>query len=68
VQTIAYPKEQMHRIAYTKLTETYVGAKLAARLEDLNAIRALMLVGTFVKRAGTWTLESATFELETETA
>jgi hypothetical protein len=26
----AYPKEQMHRIAYTKLTERDIGAKLAA--------------------------------------
>ena len=29
MQTIAYPKEQMHRFAYTKLTEAQVGAKLA---------------------------------------
>ena len=29
MQKVAYPKEQMHRIAYTKLTEAQVGAKLA---------------------------------------
>ena len=30
MQTIAYPKEQMHRIAYTKLTSEQIAAKLAA--------------------------------------
>ena len=30
MQTIAYPKEQMHRIAYTKLTTEQITAKLAA--------------------------------------
>ena len=30
MQKIAYPKEQMHRIAYTKLTEAQITAKLAA--------------------------------------
>ena len=30
MQKISYPKEQMHRIAYTKLTEQQIGAKLAA--------------------------------------
>jgi hypothetical protein len=30
VQKIAYPKEQMHRIAYTKLTEAQITAKLGA--------------------------------------
>jgi hypothetical protein len=30
VQKIRYPKEQMHRIAYTKLTEAQIAAKLAA--------------------------------------
>jgi hypothetical protein len=30
VQKIAYPKEQMHRIAYTKLTTEQIAAKLAA--------------------------------------
>jgi hypothetical protein len=30
VQKIAYPKEQMHRIAYTKLTEAQIAAQLAA--------------------------------------
>jgi hypothetical protein len=29
VQKIAYPKEQLHRIAYTKLTEAQIAAKLA---------------------------------------
>ena len=29
MQKVAYPKEQMHRIAYTKLTEAQVGANLA---------------------------------------
>ena len=28
VQTIAYPKEQMHRFAYTKLTEAQIASKL----------------------------------------
>jgi hypothetical protein len=30
VRTIQYPKEQMHRIAYTKLTEAQIRSKLAA--------------------------------------
>ena len=30
MQKIAYPKEQMHRIAYTKLTEAQITAKLTA--------------------------------------
>lgn len=30
MQKIAYPKEQMHRIAYTKLTEAQITAKLSA--------------------------------------
>ena len=30
MQKVAYPKEQMHRIAYTKLTEAQITAKLAA--------------------------------------
>lgn len=30
MQKIAYPQEQMHRVAYTKLTEAQIAAKLAA--------------------------------------
>jgi hypothetical protein len=51
VQTIAYPKEQMHRIAYTKLTTEQVGAKLAGAapksaspLSDAFAGRTLRIV------------------------
>jgi len=52
VQTIAYPKEQMHRIAYTKLTTEQVAAKLAAAagprsaspLSDAFAGKSLQIV------------------------
>jgi hypothetical protein len=51
VQKVAYPKEQMHRIAYTKLTEAQVGAKLAGAapmsaspLADVFAGKSLTIV------------------------
>ena len=52
MQTIAYPKEQMHRIAYTKLTTEQVAAKLAAAagprsaspLSDAFAGKSLQIV------------------------
>jgi hypothetical protein len=52
VQKIAYPKEQMHRIAYTKLTEAQITAKLAAApnpksaspLSDVFAGKSLRIV------------------------
>jgi hypothetical protein len=52
VQKIAYPKEQLHRIAYTKLTEAQITAKLGASpapssaspLSDALAGQALRIV------------------------
>ncbi|HJR68825.1 MAG TPA: MoaF N-terminal domain-containing protein [Gammaproteobacteria bacterium] len=52
VQTIAYPKEQMHRFVYTKLTSDQIAAKLAAAagprsaspLSDVFAGQSLQIV------------------------
>lgn len=52
MQKIAYPQKQMHRIAYTKLTETEIAAKLSATsgpksaspLSDVLAGKALRIV------------------------
>jgi hypothetical protein len=45
VQTIAYPKEQLHRTAYTKLTEAQVGAKLAGAAPKSVSPPAEVLAG-----------------------
>jgi hypothetical protein len=53
VPDVTYPKEQMHRIRYTKLTESQIGAKLeaakagpvsATRLSDVLAGRSMKIV------------------------
>ena len=53
MQKIKYPKEQMHRISYTKLTEAQIAAKLAGAalgptsaspLSDVFAGKSLKIV------------------------
>jgi hypothetical protein len=60
VQTIRYPREHMHRIAYTKLTERQIAEM--ARLQGDGFVvlqERRVLTTSFVKRDGIWQFSNA---------